>query len=168
MQVTDINGFLKYYERIRERTLRVVNAIPKEYIDWTYKAGRFTFADIARHIGAIERYLYMEIIQGNKSCYTGCGKTLADGYEEILKFLECTHTESMEIIARLQTGDLNNKCIMPGGAAITTASALRAMVEHEIHHRGQLYIYLGFIGCQPPPIFGLTSEQVIALSNKSN
>ena len=34
------------------------------------------------------------------------------------------------------------------------------MVEHEIHHRGQLYLYLGMLGVPTQPIFGLTSEQV--------
>jgi len=37
---------------------------------------------------------------------------------------------------------------------------LRAMVEHEAHHRGQLYLMLGMIGIPTPPIFGLTSEEV--------
>jgi uncharacterized damage-inducible protein DinB len=37
---------------------------------------------------------------------------------------------------------------------------LRAMVEHEVHHRGQLYLMLGMIGARTPPPFGLTSEEV--------
>ncbi len=34
------------------------------------------------------------------------------------------------------------------------------MIEHEAHHRGQLYLMLRLIGVVTPPIFGLTSEQV--------
>ncbi len=34
------------------------------------------------------------------------------------------------------------------------------MAEHEIHHRGQLYMYLGMLGVETPPIYGLTSEEV--------
>lgn len=41
---------------------------------------------------------------------------------------------------------------------------MRAMLEHEIHHRGQLYIYLAILKVPTPPIFGLTSEQVIERS----
>jgi hypothetical protein len=36
------------------------------------------------------------------------------------------------------------------------------MVEHEIHHRGQVYIYLSLLGVATPPLYGLTSEQVPA------
>ena len=34
------------------------------------------------------------------------------------------------------------------------------MVEHEVHHRGQIYLMLNMLGVATPPLFGLTSEQV--------
>jgi uncharacterized damage-inducible protein DinB len=38
------------------------------------------------------------------------------------------------------------------------------MIEHEAHHRGQLYLMLGMHGVDTPPIYGLTSEEVRARS----
>ena len=38
------------------------------------------------------------------------------------------------------------------------------MVEHEAHHRGQLYLMLGMLDVPTPPLFGLTSEEVLARS----
>ena len=38
------------------------------------------------------------------------------------------------------------------------------MVEHEAHHRGQLYLMLGMRGLATPPLYGLTEEQVAELS----
>ena len=38
------------------------------------------------------------------------------------------------------------------------------MAEHEIHHRGQLYMALGMFGVETPPLYGLTSEEVRARS----
>ena len=46
------------------------------------------------------------------------------------------------------------------GASLATWKWLRAMVEHEIHHRGQIYLMLGLIGVPTPPLYGLTSEEV--------
>ena len=34
------------------------------------------------------------------------------------------------------------------------------MIEHEIHHRGQIYLMLGMLGVPTPPLYGLTSEEV--------
>jgi hypothetical protein len=42
------------------------------------------------------------------------------------------------------------------------------MTEHEIHHRGQIYLYLGILGVPTPPIFGLTSEEVRACSSQTD
>jgi uncharacterized damage-inducible protein DinB len=168
MEIRTIEPFLDYFERIRERTLRVVRCIPPDKIDWTYSEGKFSFADIIRHLAAIERYMYAENVQGRPSLYPGHGKELADGYDAVLEFMNRAHAESMEIFRRLSDDDLKRKCQTPGGAEIATWKWLRAMLEHEIHHRGQLYLYLGLLNVPTPPIYGLTSEEVKARSERQS
>jgi len=41
------------------------------------------------------------------------------------------------------------------------------MVEHEAHHRGQIYMMLGMRGVKTPAIYGLTEEEVLARSRSS-
>jgi uncharacterized damage-inducible protein DinB len=78
--------------------------------------------------------------------------------------MEARHSQSAEIISRLT--NLNDKCMTPDGTPITVWKWLRAMVEHEIHHRGQIYTYLAILEVPTPPLYGLTSEQVVARSLK--
>ena len=40
-------------------------------------------------------------------------------------------------------------------------------MEHEIHHRGEIYVYLDMLGVKTPPLYGMTSEQVRELSAKA-
>ena len=167
MEIKTIEPFLDYFEKIRERTLRVASCIPPDKIDWTYHAGKFTFADIIRHLATIERYMYAENVQGKPSLYPGHGPELADGYDGVLEFMSRMHNEAMEIFRRLTPEDLERKCTTPGGAEIATWKWLRAMIEHEVHHRGQLYLYLGLLEVPTPPIYGLTSEEVRARSRKA-
>jgi len=164
MEITNITSFLDYYSRIRQRTERVIACIPPERYDWTYKAGKFTFADIIRHIAAIERYLYAENALGNPAAYPGCGKELADGPEQVLQFFREEHQDSMAIFRSLADEELQKKIQTPGGGEISLWKWLRALVEHEIHHRAQLYLYLGMLDIPAPPIFGLSSEEVLAQS----
>jgi uncharacterized damage-inducible protein DinB len=72
------------------------------------------------------------------------------------------HAESVEIFSKLSSDDLQRKCVTPGNAPITIWKWLRLMTEHEIHHRGQIYLYLAMLGVPTPPLYGLTSEQVRA------
>lgn len=160
MIILDIQDFLPYYEKIRARTLSVIKSVPPEHIEWTYKRDKFTFGDIIRHIATIERYMYGETVQFKPSRYQGCGQNLASGYDEVLDFMHRKHEESIAIFSRLTPEDLQKKTITPGKIAITIWKWLRAMIEHEVHHRGQLFIYLGMLGVTVPPLYGLTSEQV--------
>jgi len=164
MEITTTEPFLAYLEKVRERTLRVARCIPPERLEWSYREGRFSFGDILRHLGAIERYMFAENARLRPSRYPGHGRELADGYDAVFAYLDRTHAEAVEIFAGLSPADLQRKCMTPGGIEITVWKWLRSMIEHEIHHRGQLYLYLSMLDIPTPPLYGLTSEEVRARS----
>jgi uncharacterized damage-inducible protein DinB len=165
MEIRTIQPFLHYFGNVRERTMRVARCIPQDKLDWTYAPGKFTLGDLLRHIAVAERWMWAETVSGRASRYTTHGKELAEGRENVIAFMERLHAESMKIFAELGDEGLQGKCKTPGDAAITTWKWLRLMIEHEIHHRGQIYLYLGMLGVATPPLYGLTSEQVRARSS---
>ena len=156
MQIQSLDIFLEYLDKVQQRTIRVVRCIPADRLDWSYANGKFTLGDLVRHMGAIERYMFGETIQGKPSRYTGCGKELADGLAEVIRFKEAMDRETVDIIRALGEEGMARKCITPDGASITVWKWLRLMVEHEIHHRGQIYIYLAMLNVPTPPLYGLT------------
>jgi len=160
MQIQSPDIFLEYLNKVQERTMRVARCIPADKLEWSYAEGKFTLGDLVRHMGAIERYMFGETIQGRPSRYRGCGKELADGIEDVLRFKETMDRETVAIIRSLGEEGLTRKCTTPDGASITVWKWLRLMVEHEIHHRGQIYLYLAMLDVPTPPLYGLTSEQV--------
>lgn len=165
MEINSLDTFLDYFGKVHQRTMRVVRCIPRDKVDWTFRPGKFTLGDLARHIATANRYIFAESVQGKPSRYAGCGRELAASYDEIIVLMEKLHGEAMEIISRL--ADLNTECKTPDGTPIMTWKWLRAMVEHEVHHRGQIYIYLALLEVPSPPLYGLTSEQVAAFSARS-
>ena len=164
MEIRDLGEFINYFNKVHERTLNVVRSIPADKIDWQFREGKFTLGDLVRHIATANRYIFVEVARGGHSRYSGCGKDLAATYNEVFSLAERLHAENVEIISGLRQDDLVPKCTTPDGASITTWKWLRAMIEHEIHHRGQIFTYLALIEVSSPPLYGLTSEQVIARS----
>ena len=160
MEVTSVAPFLDYWQKVRGRTVRVVDCIPEDRVEWTWQAGKFTLGDVVRHLAAIERYMYAENAARRPSRYPGHGRELAEGLPAVRAFLDRCHAETVEILRGLSDADLREKCVTPGGASLAVGKWLRLMVEHEIHHRGQLYLGLGLLGVPTPPIYGLTSEEV--------
>jgi hypothetical protein len=87
------------------------------------------------------------------------GPELAASLDEILALMGRLHAESLDIFCKLGA--------MTSSANAATLAAPKlppgngyAMTEREIHHCGQLYLYLGILGVPTPPLSDLTSEQV--------
>ena len=156
--------FLDHLRSVHGRTRRVVQCIPPDDLEWSPAPGRFTCGDIVRHLAGIERWMYAETVQGRPTRYPGHDRSLADGAEAVLAYYDRLHDESVAIFASLDDAALQRKSVTPAGAAITTWKWLRLMLEHEAHHRGQLYLMLGLRGVPTPPIYGLTAEEVLARS----
>jgi uncharacterized damage-inducible protein DinB len=168
MEVSSIQPFLDYFTKIRERTMRAVACIPPDKIEWQAAAGKFTLGDLARHIAATERNVFAECACGGRNRYAGCGRDLAEGRDEVVQFMERMHSESMNMLAQLSNDQLQQKCQSANGTPMTTWKLLRSMVEHEVHHRGELYAYLGVLGVRVPPLYGLTSEQLREIASRTN
>jgi hypothetical protein len=116
MEITAIEPFLDYYARIRERTRRVVVLIPPDRLEWAPREGAWSFGDLVRHLGAIERWMFAENVSGRPSRYPGHGPELAEGYEAVLAYFDRMHDEAMEIFRALTPDALRARCTTPGGA----------------------------------------------------
>lgn len=152
--------FAQYWRRIRGRTVAVVDRIPGDRLDWSPGHDAMTIGDIVRHLSLTERWLFVEVARGGQSAYLSHGPELGRSRSDVLDLLSRLHAESLEIIERLTVDEWQRPVVTPGGATMPARKWLRAMVEHEVHHRGQLYLTLRLCGVATPPIFGLTSEQV--------
>ncbi len=158
----DLPIFLDYWESVRKRTKRVAACIPEDKMEWAPAAGRWSCGDILRHLGGIERDMYARTATGQPSAYGGHQRSIAEGSEAIIAYLDRCHEESMEIFRGLTAEQWSGKCFTPAGTPITTWKWLRLMPEHEAHHRGQLYQILGQLGVKTPPLYGLSEEEVVA------
>ncbi len=164
MVVRDAEEFVEYWRGVRRRTSRLVPLIPRDRLEWAPAADRWTLGDLVRHLGAIERWMYGENVQGRPSRYPGHGEDLAAGLDQVADYLDRMHRESCAIFGNLTPEQLAGKSVTPAGTPITTYKWLRAMVEHEAHHRGQIQLLLGLLGVKTPQIFGLSEEDVGARS----
>jgi len=159
-----LDTFLDYWESARGRTNRVIACIPPASLETTWAPGRWSLGDLVRHLAGIERGMYAETVHGRPSRYPGHGRELAEGLEATLAYFKRSHTESMELFRALTREQWEGKCQTPAGTPISTWKWLRAMVEHESHHRGQIYLMLGMLDVVTPPLYGLTEEEVRARS----
>jgi uncharacterized damage-inducible protein DinB len=152
--------FTHYWRRVRGRTVALASTIPSELIDWSPGSGAMTIADTLRHLSVTERWLFVEVARGGTSEYVSHGRELAASLPAILVLLNRNHAVATAILDGFSDDDWRRSIVTPSGATMAAWKWLRAMVEHEAHHRGQLYLMLRLCGIATPPIFGMTSEEV--------
>jgi uncharacterized damage-inducible protein DinB len=155
---------LEYFESVRTRSLRVMEYIPEDKLDWSYQSGKFTPGDVCRHLALVERRVFAQALQGLPPEYHGCGKEFGATKAEIKQLIAKLHAESLEIFNSFSAEEMEEKALTPDGKPITRWKLVRIMTEHEVHHRGQLYMYLGLLGVSAPPVLGLTAEELVERS----
>src|SRR5580692_6392673 len=101
MEIMTVRSFVEFQNKVRARTDRLLKVVPPDQLDFAYLPGKFTIGDQIRHIAAAERWLFAETLAGRPSAYQGCGKELADGYDNVMNYYHDLRSQSREIILSL-------------------------------------------------------------------
>ena len=143
---------LRLREKVRFRTRRVVDASrPTASMDLA--GGQVHPGDLVRHLAGIERHTPRTRGFGRRATAARASWPTAGTRSRTSR--ESTRSRWRSSAASpMRT---SRHCVTPGGAPITVSKWLRLMAEHEIHHRGQIYMAWD-AGRPHAAAYGLTSE----------
>ncbi|GAB4430655.1 MAG: hypothetical protein OHK0015_16110 [Chloroflexi bacterium OHK40] len=159
--IQSIEAYIGYLEGIRRRTLTFCAAIPPERVYWAPRPHELTFGDLVRHLAAAEQ-MFVGVAVAGRWSYPGHEPSRGPGLAEALAYLEASHTSAVAALGTLADTALHETRPALDGRPIKVWRVLMLLVEHEVHHRSQIASYLSEIGIEPPEIYGLSLEQVIA------
>lgn len=159
--IEHIDQFTPYFESIRQRTLKYIRTIPPDQVDWSPGEGEFTCGDIVRHLAATEQMFVGAVVTGQWG-YAGHDRSASPDLEMMVAHLETIHGAALAALQTLSHSALYEPRPTLNGPPMKAWRLLMAMVEHEIHHRSQLAMYLSLMGITPPHLYGLGVEDVIA------
>lgn len=148
-----LDTYIKTWNRIHKQTAAVMAVAPDDKYDWQPSDTGMTLGKMMNHFwlsewGLVEAALHGSIPkEGQPEPKT---KTA-----ELIAAFDQSHEELVAKIAALTPKQLEEE-VAPFGPdrAMSRRAVLAALHEHEIHHRGQLYVYLRQLGCAVPPLFG--------------
>jgi uncharacterized damage-inducible protein DinB len=161
--IAHVASFVDYFAGIRRRTLTFVRTIPAERLSWSPRAGEFTCGELVRHVAAAEQMFVGAVVEGRWR-YPGHTHDPARPLDALIAELEVGHAAALERLRALDDDELTQPRPTLDGPPAKAWRLLMALVEHEIHHRSQLALYLALMGVEPPQIYGLGVEDVIALA----
>jgi len=157
--ITDLEEFIKYFHGQRRRTQWVVDAVPESKAGWRPWPGEPSPIEIVRRIAA-GHLMYATAVAKDLWVVDDFDATESTWPEALRYFHEKTEL-ALDLLRPLPNSILQQKRRRPDNNPPTAAwRFLMAMVEHEIYHRTQLYVYLMLMNVRQPEMGGLTIEAV--------
>ncbi len=159
--LSDIEEFIKYFHGQRRRTQWVVDAVPPAKSGWRPWPGEPSPVEIIRRMAA-GHLMYATAVASDY--------WVVDDYEAgdpswdaALDYFHRKTEQALDLLRPLPNSVLQQKRHRPDGNPPTAAwRFLTAMIEHEIHHRTQLHMYLMLMNAHQPDMGGVTIEAVRA------
>lgn len=151
MSCPETERFVRNWNRIHKETAQVLAAAPDDKLDWRPAEGMFTLRELMRHMPEAESALVRTVLAGTMQ--KGELDLSTAGVEEIVRAYRASHERLAAEVAGLTLEQLNEE-IEAFGRRMRRRVLLRGMIEHEIHHRGQLYTYYRLAGIEPPKLYG--------------
>jgi uncharacterized damage-inducible protein DinB len=156
--------FLREFDGEMETTRRVLERVPSEQFDWRPHPRSMTLKELAGHVVELAAW-GTRIDEG--SFEIGTRRTRAfESVADLLQRFDHNVRASRASIAGKSDADLRERFRMTRGDTSFEASKAsmlrRVFLNHLIHHRGQLSVYLRCNDVPLPEIYGPTADQAPA------
>ncbi len=153
MSTSIVADFLDEVRQSRAYTLECAQAMPEDKYGFRPVPDTRTFGQQMVHIAESFPGLYELLIEGKTApthAFSEAGKEQVGPKEDVLSRLNDGFGYVERAALRLKVKALEDVIQGVGGREWTKRRALRFLLDHTTHHRGQAVIYLRMCGVRPP------------------
>lgn len=160
-----IDALLPEFDHEMGVTRRVLERIPDDRFSWQPHSKSMTFGRLATHVAEIPRWVQTivrdSVFEMNLEHFEP--KTAASRAELLKSFDESVATARALVAPMTDAQFAATWTLRSGGHDVLTlpkAAVFRSFVlNHLIHHRGQLSVYLRLTGVPVPSIYGPSADE---------
>lgn len=159
--------FLPEFDQEAATTRRVLERVPEEKFDWTPHPKSASMRWLANHVATIPMWAEMTMKTEKLDLDTPEGQKrppLPATHSELMATFEKNIAAAREAIAAADDQKMAETwSLVAGGRAVLSmprAAVLRSMVmNHGIHHRAQLCVYLRLNDVPVPSVYGPSADE---------
>ncbi|MCC6367397.1 MAG: DinB family protein [Bryobacterales bacterium] len=159
-EATTIAGFLiADFENEMRTTLRVIDAVPTDHLDYRPDPKSKTALGLVRHITLEDEWLLNSIASGVFTPPPGdsdaCG--IMNPTDAVARYKDRVPA-ALDRVRAMSGGQLTDVIDLLGVIQAPALQFLAMAVKHSVHHRGQLSTYLRPMGARVPGIYGPSAD----------
>jgi uncharacterized damage-inducible protein DinB len=164
----ELQTFLDTWDEETKKTVAMLQSLPTDKYDFRPDAGGRSLGELGWHLAEAEAYMTYGIERGVfEMGAKPPGIERPSKVEELAPGFERVHAEAVQRVRKLAPADLDREIIFFTGSPVTVRQILWTMLlNHEIHHRGQLSLMCRLAGgCAPAP-YGPNREEMAKMREK--
>lgn len=159
-----IDPMLMEFDQESATTRRLLERVPTEKMDWRPHPKARSLGELANHIAASQKRVPAAIQTPTYDLASGGDGAVPKSAADIVTAFDANVAEARRLLAGMSDQDLMS--VWQGqvrGRTVFSApkmGVVRAiLLNHTIHHRGQLTVYLRQLGVALPSTYGPTADE---------
>ena len=141
-----LNVLFSHWEQVRCDLLKTIEQFTDEELDFIPFEGSWSVKQIILHIADCEDNWLHGVVQGIYEPWIGYPEKDYPTRESMLAVLENAHEKTKTFLACHDTSDMDQEYLIPNEHPFKLGWIIWHVLEHEIHHRGELSLILGILG----------------------
>ena len=144
----EIELLTEFCKSVRHSTIKRLELVPEGYENWRVSSGALSFSETAKHLIDLDNWLFQKIkdpdtksIETETAIIKHCSRK---EYIELITNLKEVLEKKIDLINTMDEDKLKVKINDDAYNSEVSLAwlILRRNIDHEIHHRGQIAVYL--------------------------
>ncbi len=134
----------RHWTHVRKELIETVGKFSRSELEFKPFEGSWTAGQIALHIAEAEDFWFTRVVKGEEIMEPDFD-TKSATRDQLVNWLNFVHNKTLVFLNGLEEKDLEKKFALEGGE-FPLYFIVWHVIEHEIHHRGELSLCLGMLG----------------------
>jgi uncharacterized damage-inducible protein DinB len=143
-------GLLEHWQGHRRLTRRLIEAYPEDQLFSYSIGGMRTFGELALELLTMAAPMVRGVVSGD---WNSSMDRSPKPKEEILRMWDQTTDELNTLWPQIPPERFHENLVAFGMYPGRASDLILYVIDNEIHHRGQGYVYLRSLGVEPPPFY---------------
>jgi uncharacterized damage-inducible protein DinB len=139
-----------HWRSVRRHLLQALDQVTDEQLEFVPRKGLWSLGTVARHIAEAEEGWFRYVATRELDQWPEFADEDYPTAESIKNLLTEVHRRTKTYLESLDITDLDRIVTAPWEAEFSLRWIIWHVLEHEIHHRGEIFLMLGLMGLEAP------------------